>query len=101
MPDWHRLLFELVPVAVIVFGFFIGLRSRLDRIEVRVQQTEHRVEVVEDNLASKQDADSCVFQHGTIGQAITAMQVDIRALTKQVFELATLIRRNGNGGAPP
>ena len=97
IPQWHRFVFEMIPVVILLTGFFLSLRSRLDRIEVRVQTTEHRLEIVEGELAKKQDSSQCAFQHSSIGQSIAAMQVDIRALTKQVFDLATLIRANGNG----
>jgi len=99
MPDWHQIMFQIIPVVSLVVLFFLSVRSRLDRIEVRMDHLEKRSSDSLHLIDRKQDASGCVELHKNIHSRLDQLTNDVRGLLDHVIDLSKFVKtNNGNGG---
>jgi hypothetical protein len=98
MPGWHQIMFQFIPVLSLIAVFFLSIRSRLDRIEVRMDHIEKRSMDSFRVLDRKQDSSGCVELHKAIHSRLDQLTEDVRGLLAHVIDLSKFVKTNGNGG---
>lgn len=104
MPDWHKLFIgvaaNLVPVLLALAVFFLRVRTRIDRMEVRMDKLEGDNSDIKFRLVLLPSKETCAALHGAVGQAISGLQSDVRELRKEISDWIKEVRRNGTGPKP-
>lgn len=103
MLDWHKVaigvIANLVPVLLALVAFFLRVRTRIDRMEVRMDKLENDYSDIKSKLILLPSKETCTAMHAAVGQAISGLQSDVRELRKEISDWIKETRRNGNGGA--